>query len=109
MYRLSILESCKLAAEIPRKEEEMKRTMIQRQVGALSEDLREISEALEREEADAERVAKENKERGEGSPSLPYLATPFAQIKQSLEFIEERLRSTISALGVATTSSPRDP
>ena len=76
----------------------MKRTMIQRQVSALSEDLREISEVLEREEAAAKRGAKENKERGGGGGALPYLVTPLADIKQSLEFVEERLRSTINVI-----------
>lgn len=83
----------------------MKRTMIQRQVHALSEDLREISQGLEEEEKAAQRGAKENKERG-GGGALPYLATPLADIKQSLEFVQERLTATISALGVATISLP---
>ena len=83
----------------------MKRTMIQRQVRALAEDLREISEVLEQEEAAAERVSKENKERGGGAP-LPYLATPLGYIKQELEFVQERLTATINALGVSFSPLP---
>lgn len=86
----------------------MKRTMIQRQVWALSVDLLEISEALRREEADARMVAKRNiirREKGEGEP-LPYLVTPLGYIKQELEFVDERLRSTISALGVSFSPLP---
>ena len=84
----------------------MKRTMIQRQMWALSVDLLEINEALRREEADARIVAKRNEERGEGEPPIPYLAIPLAHIKQELEYIQERLASTINALGVSFSSLP---
>lgn len=77
----------------------MKRTMLQRQVQALSEDLREISEMLEQEEAEARRVAKENEERSErGEPPALYRVVRRGEIKRLLEFIEERLSSTIKAL-----------
>jgi len=99
VYRLSILESCKLAAKIPRKEEEMKRTIIQRQVQALSEDLGEISQTLQEEEREAQRWDKENEERKKsGEPLAPYLRSRRGEIRQSLEFVQERLASTIKVL-----------
>jgi hypothetical protein len=80
----------------------MKRTMIQRQVLALSEDLAEISLMLEEEEMEAQRVAKENVERHKkGEPVAGYPATPLDAIKQTLEFVEDRLASTIGFLGGA--------
>ena len=76
----------------------MKRTMIQRQVLALSEDLAEISQMLEEEEREAQSVAKENEARRKrGEPLAPLRATvPIT--KQMLEFVEERLRSTINVI-----------
>ena len=85
----------------------MKRTMIQRQVWALSVDLLEISEALRQEEADARIVAKRNiLLRHEDKPTLPSMATPLGYIKKELEFVQERLSSTISALGVSFSPLP---
>ena len=82
----------------------MTRTMMQRQIQALSQDLAEISHGLEEEEREAQRVAKENVERHEqGQPLAGYAATPLGAIKQDLEFVEERLASTIKALGVSQT------
>jgi len=82
----------------------MKRTMIQRQVLALSEDLAEISLMLEEEEEEAQRVAKENeawKKRGE--PVAGYAVMPLGDIRQMLEFVEDRLHSTINVTKVAET------
>lgn len=78
----------------------MKRTMLQRQVLALSEDLREISEMLEQEEAEARRVANEN------DPSAPYRAVRKGEIKRLLEFVEERLSITIKALVLEENIGP---
>lgn len=87
----------------------MKRTMIQRQVQALSEDLGEISQALEEAERAAREAEKENEERiKKGEPLAPYLALRRGKIKQELEFVQERLTSTIKVIGLAeaTSSAP---
>lgn len=77
----------------------MKRTILQRQVQALSEDLREIGEMLEEEEAEVRKVAEENKERSErDGPLAPYRTMRRGQIKRLLEFVEGRLSNTIKAL-----------
>ena len=82
----------------------MKRTMIQRQVLALSEDLAEISLMLEQEEREAQRVAEENEERRKrGEPVAGYLVIPPDDIRQMLEFVEDRLHSTINVIKVAET------
>ncbi|GAI97737.1 unnamed protein product [marine sediment metagenome] len=79
----------------------MKRTILQRQVQVLSEDLREISEMLGEEEAEATKVAKENEERSKrGEPLAPYRAMRRGEIKRLLEFVEERLSNTIKVLGL---------
>jgi len=80
----------------------MKRTMIQRQVLALSEDLAEISLMLEEEEREAQRVAEENKERKKrGEPVAGYPVIPLGDIRQMLGFVQERLESTINVIKVA--------
>ena len=85
----------------------MKRTIIQRQVQALSEDLLEISQTLQEEVRIAREVAKENKERiKKGELPAPYLALRRGEIKQELEFVQERLASTIKVIGLAEATSP---
>lgn len=87
----------------------MKRTIIQRQVQVLSEDLEEISQGLEEEEREARKVEKENEERKKGGqPLAPYWASRRGETRQSLEFVQERLASTIKAieLAEATSSGP---
>jgi len=88
----------------------MKRTMIQRQVLALSEDLAEISLALKEEEEEAQRIAKDNEERiKKGKPLAPvsYRVTE-GELTQSLQFVQERLESTIRAIQAPIGTSPRE-
>ena len=83
--------------------------MIQRQVLALSEDLAEISQMLEEEEREAQSVAKENEARRKRGEPLAPLRSSTPITKQMLEFVEERLRSTINALSHAVICFPPGP
>jgi len=77
----------------------IQRTMLQREISALAQDLAEIAARLEKEEQEAtEAIKRSTKDLARG-----YSMTPLTDIKEQLEFIHSRLTTTLNAVSCAIT------